>query len=85
MAEAHDAIMSNHGQCCCAGSRTFVHEDIYDEFVARSKKLAEKKIVGDPFDAKTEQGPQVFMGLGWRPKVMDQKGGEDMHFVWFSL
>lgn len=56
---AHNALFFNQGECCCAGSRTMVHEDIYDAFVAKSKEMAMKRIVGDPFDAKTTQGPQV--------------------------
>ena len=56
---AHAAIMNNHGQNCCAGSRTYVHESIYDEFVAKAKALAEGRIVGDPFNPTTVQGPQV--------------------------
>lgn len=56
---AHDAIFENHGQCCCAGSRTFVHEKIYDAFVAKATALARALKVGNPFDAQVEQGPQV--------------------------
>ncbi|EFN67226.1 Retinal dehydrogenase 1 [Camponotus floridanus] len=56
---AHDAIFVNHGQCCCAGSRTFVHSKIYDEFVKHAKQLALAKKVGDPFDSKIDQGPQI--------------------------
>jgi aldehyde dehydrogenase (NAD+) len=52
-------LFFNQGQCCCAGSRIFVQENIYDEFVERSVERAKKIKVGDPFDAKTEQGPQV--------------------------
>lgn len=44
---------------CCAGSRTFVQESIYDEFVERSIERAKKRVVGDPFHPDTEQGPQV--------------------------
>lgn len=29
------ALFFNMGQCCTAGSRTYVHEDIYDEFVKK--------------------------------------------------
>ena len=29
--DTHNALFFNHGQCCAAGSRLFVHEDIYDE------------------------------------------------------
>ena len=32
---AAQALFFNMGQCCTAGSRTFVHEDIYDEFVKK--------------------------------------------------
>lgn len=47
------------GQCCCAGSRTYVHEKVYDEFVEKAKARAMKRTVGDPFKSGTEQGPQV--------------------------
>jgi aldehyde dehydrogenase (NAD+) len=56
---AHFALFFNQGQCCCAGSRVFVEEKAYDEFVERSAARAKKRTVGDPFDPKTEQGPQV--------------------------
>jgi aldehyde dehydrogenase (NAD+) len=56
---AHFALFFNQGQCCCAGSRLFVEEKIYDEFVSKSTERAKKRKVGDPFDAGTEQGPQV--------------------------
>lgn len=56
---AHDALFDNHGQTCCAATRTYVHSKIYDEFVKYSKQLALNKKLGDPFDPKTEQGPQI--------------------------
>lgn len=56
---AHEAVFINHGQTCCAGTRTFVHESIYDKFVKKAKELAEKRKVGDPFDKDTIQGPQI--------------------------
>jgi aldehyde dehydrogenase (NAD+) len=56
---AHFALFFNQGQCCCAGSRLFVEEKAYDEFVERSAERARKRTVGDPFDPATEQGPQV--------------------------
>ena len=59
MKVAHQAIFANMGQVCNAGSRTFVHEDIYEEFVKRSVELAKKRVIGDPFDPNTEAGPQV--------------------------
>ncbi len=56
---SHFALFFNQGQCCCAGSRVFVEEKVYDDFVARSTERAKRRKVGDPFDASTEQGPQV--------------------------
>lgn len=52
-------IYYNHGQCCCAGSRIYVQEGIYDKFVEAFKKRAQANSVGDPFDENTFQGPQV--------------------------
>ncbi|XP_002736989.1 aldehyde dehydrogenase 1A1-like [Saccoglossus kowalevskii] len=56
---AHKAMFGNMGQVCCAGSRTFVQEDIYDEFVKRSVERAKKRVIGDPYDENTESGPQI--------------------------
>jgi aldehyde dehydrogenase (NAD+) len=56
---SHFALFFNQGQCCCAGSRLFVERKIYDQFVERSVDRARRRTVGDPFDDKTEQGPQV--------------------------
>ncbi|KAJ0464896.1 putative aldehyde dehydrogenase domain, aldehyde/histidinol dehydrogenase [Helianthus annuus] len=48
-----------HGKCCCAGSRTFVHERVCDEFVEKAKARALKSVVGDPFRKGVEQGTQL--------------------------
>ncbi|XP_055846050.1 aldehyde dehydrogenase, mitochondrial [Episyrphus balteatus] len=56
---SHFGLFFNMGQCCCAGSRTFVEDKIYDEFVERSAERAKKRTVGNPFDANNEQGPQI--------------------------
>lgn len=56
---SHIGIFNHSGQICCAGTRTFVHEDIYDEFVKKSKARALKRKVGDPTCEGTEGGPQV--------------------------
>jgi aldehyde dehydrogenase (NAD+) len=55
----HLGLFVNQGQSCCSGSRVFVEEKIYDEFVQKSITRAMKRRVGDPFDPGTEQGPQV--------------------------
>jgi len=52
-------IYFNHGQCCCAGSRMFVHEDIYDKFVAKFKEAALKMKVGNGYNADSDHGPIV--------------------------
>lgn len=57
--QAHFGLFFNQGQCCCAGSRIFVEDPIYDEFVERSVERAKIRKVGNPFDFTTEQGPQV--------------------------
>ncbi|XWS60714.1 hypothetical protein CRYUN_Cryun07bG0059400 [Craigia yunnanensis] len=56
---AHFALFFNQGQCCCAGSRTFVHERVYDEFLEKAKARALRRVVGDPFKKGVEQGPQI--------------------------
>lgn len=56
---AHEALFSNHGQSCCAGSRTYVHEKIYDKFVEKAAAKAKARTVGNPFDEKVLQGPQI--------------------------
>ncbi|XP_054726875.1 aldehyde dehydrogenase, mitochondrial [Anastrepha obliqua] len=55
----HEALFSNHGQSCCAGSRTYVHEKIYDKFVAKATAAAKARKVGNPFDESVKQGPQI--------------------------
>ena len=56
---SHEALFSNQGQCCSAGTRTFVEESIYDEFVKKSIEMARERELGDPFDSDVEQGPQI--------------------------
>ncbi|KAK4358230.1 hypothetical protein RND71_023840 [Anisodus tanguticus] len=57
--QAHFALFFNQGQCYCTGSRTYVHEKVYDEFLEKAKALALKRTVGDPFKSGTEQGPKI--------------------------
>ncbi|KOB67933.1 Mitochondrial aldehyde dehydrogenase [Operophtera brumata] len=56
---AHTALFYNMGQCCTAGSRTFVEDKIYDKFVELSAERAKKRVVGDPFRPDVESGPQI--------------------------
>jgi len=57
--KSHFGLFFNQGQCCCAGSRIFVQESIYDEFVKRSVERAQRRKVGSPWEMGVEQGPQV--------------------------
>ena len=52
-------ILFNQGQVCCAGSRIFVQEGIYDEFVSRLADQFSKVNVGDPLDPNTQMGSQI--------------------------
>ncbi len=52
-------ILFNQGQVCCAGSRIFVHEDIYDEFVSDAVRAFENVKVGLPWEEDTQMGSQI--------------------------
>jgi aldehyde dehydrogenase (NAD+) len=56
---AHFALYFNQGQCCCAGSRLYVEQKVYDEVIDRIADKNKNRKVGDPFDPETQQGPQV--------------------------
>eukprot|EP00658_Telonema_sp_P-2_P057028 TRINITY_DN45494_c0_g1_i1.p1 TRINITY_DN45494_c0_g1~~TRINITY_DN45494_c0_g1_i1.p1 ORF type:complete len:243 (-),score=70.30 TRINITY_DN45494_c0_g1_i1:54-782(-) len=56
---AHQGLFFNAGQCCAAGSRTYIQAEIYDEFVRKCVARARSRVVGDPMQAGVEQGPQV--------------------------
>ncbi len=58
-AGAEFGLFFNQGQCCCAGSRLFVEESVHDEFVARIVERAQQRVLGNPFDVETNQGPQI--------------------------
>ena len=55
----HFGLFFNQGQVCCAGSRLFVEDKVYDEFVEKSVARAARRTVGNPFDPAVEQGPQI--------------------------
>ncbi len=52
-------ILFNQGQVCCAGSRVFVQEGIYDQFIDELVKAFNKINVGDPLDPNTQMGSQI--------------------------
>jgi aldehyde dehydrogenase (NAD+) len=49
----------NQASAAGAGSRLFVQDSVHDRFVERLAARVEARKLGDPFDPRTEQGPQV--------------------------
>lgn len=52
-------ILFNQGQVCCAGSRVFVQESIYNRFVEEAVKRFNKVKVGLPWEEETQMGSQI--------------------------
>ena len=50
-------IFGASGQSCIAGSRLYLQKGIYDEFLDKLVKRAEKIKIGAPMDPKSEMGP----------------------------
>jgi phenylacetaldehyde dehydrogenase len=59
VAGAANAIFFNHGQCCVAGSRLFVHRSRFDEVIEGVVDIAKSIKLGRGMDAATEMGPLV--------------------------
>jgi len=59
IAGAANAIFFNHGQCCCAGSRLFVHKKHFDKVVEGVSAAAKKIKLGPGQDPDTQMGPLV--------------------------
>ena len=56
---AASAVFFNQGQVCCAGTRLFIQEKIYDKVVQGISDIAGKLKVGPGLDPTTEMGPLV--------------------------
>ncbi len=56
---AASAIFFNHGQCCCAGSRLYVHKKHFNKVVEGVAAAAAKIKVGPGLAPDTEMGPLV--------------------------
>ena len=52
-------IFAASGQTCLAGSRLFLHEKIYDEFIGRLVERTRKIKMGDPSVMESEMGPMA--------------------------
>ncbi|NND77521.1 MAG: aldehyde dehydrogenase family protein [Flavobacteriales bacterium] len=51
-----NGIYFNQGHVCCAGSRLFVQESVYEEVLQKLKWRMDSLIVGDPLDKNTDIG-----------------------------
>ena len=56
---AAHAIFFNHGQCCVAGSRLYVHQSRFDEVVDGVAEIAKSIKLGSGLEAGTQMGPLV--------------------------
>ena len=54
-----DGAMFNAGQCCCGIERIYVHESLFDEFVAKAVKIVKGYKLGNPLDPETTLGPMA--------------------------
>jgi phenylacetaldehyde dehydrogenase len=53
------AIFFNHGQCCCAGSRLYIENSIFDQVVEGVSARADKIRIGPGMESSTDMGPLV--------------------------
>ena len=74
------AIYTNAGQVCLAGSRLYVERAIFDEFVSRFVARAEAMRLGDPLDPLTEIGPlaneEHFQKVSSYLEIADREGAK---------
>ncbi|MEW2918527.1 aldehyde dehydrogenase family protein [Ruegeria sp. ANG10] len=54
-----DGAMFNAGQCCCGIERIYVHESLYDDFVAKAVEIVQGYKLGNPLDPETTMGPMA--------------------------
>jgi len=69
VASAASSSLGNAGQDCCARSRIFVQQSIYDRFSTALVEKFQATRVGDPLDDETEMGPLITNAH--RQRVMD--------------
>jgi acyl-CoA reductase-like NAD-dependent aldehyde dehydrogenase len=54
-----DGAMFNSGQCCCGIERIYVHESVYDAFLAKALEIVKGYKLGNPMDPETSIGPMA--------------------------
>ena len=58
-AESPMSVFANTGQDCCARSRMFIEQSVFDGFVDQFVAATESLKIGDPMDEATQVGPMV--------------------------
>jgi acyl-CoA reductase-like NAD-dependent aldehyde dehydrogenase len=58
-----DAAFFNSGQCCCGIERVYVHESMFETFIAKAAEMARQYVLGDPRDEATTLGPMAQLRL----------------------
>jgi phenylacetaldehyde dehydrogenase len=74
---AANAIFFNHGQCCVAGSRLFVHQSRFDEVVDGVAEIAKSIKLGSGMEVGTQMGPLVSEEQFQRVSGFLESGKED--------
>lgn len=54
-----DGAFFNSGQSCCGIERIYVHDSLFNDFVAEATQLARSYVLGNPLDPETTLGPMV--------------------------
>ncbi len=65
-----DGAMFNSGQCCCGIERIYVHESVYDTFLAKAVEIVKGYKLGNPLDGETTIGPMA--NVRFAKEVRDQ-------------
>jgi phenylacetaldehyde dehydrogenase len=92
---AANAIFFNHGQCCCAGSRLYVHKTHFDKVVDGVASAAKKIKLGPGQQPDSQMGPLVSeeqlnrvlgylesgRAAGAKPVIGGKRSGDRGYFV----
>ena len=54
-----DGAFFNSGQSCCGIQRIYVHQSLFEEFIARAVALTNQYVLGNPLDLQTTLGPVI--------------------------
>jgi phenylacetaldehyde dehydrogenase len=71
------AVYFNQGQCCIAGARVYVQDEIYDEFTSRLIERASKVKLGSGLESDTTMGPLVSYEQQQRVLSLIESGLDD--------